>query len=254
MTPAPLTHSLLDPCPHGFFTREGGVSQGLHASLNCGETTDDSPDAVQANRARVAASLGLPPLRLLTARQTHSATVISVTHGNAGRTLSADGLVTNEPGLGIGVLTADCQPILMVDREEGVIAAIHAGWRGTVAGIIEAGIAAMETLGARRNTIEAVIGPAISQGNFEVGGEVRAAATEHAAWTGACFARNGAGRYQMDLKGMGVRILHNERIGKCAMLDHCTYDEEERFFSWRRTTHRRQSGCGLMLAAIALET
>ncbi len=252
MAPMPLTHTLLAPCPHGFFTRQGGVSTDNYASLNCGEWTSDTPDAVRANRARATASLSLPAGSLLTARQIHSATVHTVTPADAGRALVADGLVTNEPGLAIGVLTADCQPILMADLNEGVVAAIHAGWRGTVAGILEAGIVAMEALGARRPAIRAVIGPAISQANYEVGAEIRAAAMTRAGWTEAYFTVNDASRYQMDLKGIGMRILRNEQIAECTCLDHCTYGEEALFFSWRRTTHRHQARCGLMLAAIAL--
>ncbi|MCY4259219.1 MAG: peptidoglycan editing factor PgeF [Rhodobacteraceae bacterium] len=252
MIQPPLTHSLLASCRHGFFTRTGGVSEGSYASLNCGMNTNDDRDAIAANRARAVAVLGLPSAKLLTARQIHSATVQSVTHADTSTDLTADGLVTAESGLAIGVLTADCQPILLADTANGVIAAIHAGWRGTLAGVIEAGIAAMEAIGAQRKTIRAVIGPCISQSNYEVREDVYAAAMERAGWTESFFIRNARGRYQMDLPGIGLRLLQKEQIGGCMKLDHCTYDEEDLFFSWRRTTHERRSRCGLMLAAIAL--
>jgi hypothetical protein len=147
---------------HGFFTRKGGASSGIFAGLNCGPGSSDQSDIVKINRARVAAALGLEAGALVSLNQIHSATVAVLTSVPEGR-IAADGMVTNVPGIGLGILTADCQPVLFADATAGVVGAAHAGWRGARDGVLEATVAAMVELGARPGQISAVIGPTISQ-------------------------------------------------------------------------------------------
>ena len=167
----PLTSDLLDGVSHGFFTRRGGASSGVFEGLNCGFGSSDQAEVVALNRSRAAGSLGVPADRLVSAHQTHSATALIVDGPVADPQPQADALVTATPDLAVAVLSADCQPVLMADREAGVVAAAHAGWRGALSGILEATIAAMETLGAQRGRIHAAIGPSISQRAYEVGPE-----------------------------------------------------------------------------------
>ena len=170
MTLEPLTSDLLAPFAHGFFTRRGGSSSGIFAGLNCGPGSSDQASAVAMNRARVADALGLPSDALLSLNQVHSADVVTVTHATADRP-RADAMVTATPGLGLGILTADCQPVLFADARAGVVGAAHAGWKGALSGVLEATLDAMESLGARREDTAAVIGPCISQRAYEVGPE-----------------------------------------------------------------------------------
>ena len=172
MTAEFLKSELLDPNPHGFFSRLGGVSEGPFAGLNCGERSGDRLNNVARNRGRVAAALGIASERLVTATQTHSAHVEIIREVPRDRP-AADGLVTDLPEVAVGVLTADCQPVLLADRRAGIVGAVHAGWTGTLGGVMENGISAMERIGARRSRIAAAVGPAISQANYEVGAEFR---------------------------------------------------------------------------------
>ena len=252
MPPYRLASPLLEPVRHGFFTRQGGVSTGPYRSLNCGLRTDDLPANISANRALVARSLGIDEPCLVSATQVHSNRVAVVTSPDNVNDWTVDGLVTRVEGLAVAVQTADCQPILLADSENRVIGALHGGWRGTTAGIIEEGIECMVSLGARRERISAVIGPAIGMANYEVGSEVLDAATQRYPWASNYFSGNDSGRYQMDLPGIGLQLLRNEGIGNCEKLDRCTYEEENLFYSWRRSTHRGQSTCGIMISAIIL--
>ena len=175
LRPEPLESPLLNEragqrIRHGFFTRKGGASSGIFAGLNCGPGSSDMSEAVTVNRARVAEALGLAPEALVSLNQTHSADVAVLVAPPTSR-LSADAMVTATPGVGLGILTADCQPVLFADAQARVIGAAHAGWRGTRDGVLEATISAMETLGARREAITVAIGPTISQAAYEVGPE-----------------------------------------------------------------------------------
>jgi hypothetical protein len=240
---------------HGFFTRAGGVSEGVYASLNGGPGSDDAPERVAANRARMAAALGVPPDRLLTAYQVHSPDVVTIERPwEPQERPRADAIVTGVPGLAVGVTTADCGPVLLADAGAGVIGAAHAGWRGAAAGVLEATIAAMEKRGADRSRIVAALGPMIRQDNYEVGPEfiARFRADDPA---NERFFRSSVtdGHARFDLAGYIAARLAAAGIREIEDLGNCTYADEARFFSYRRSTHRRESDYGRHINAIALE-
>ena len=239
---------------HGFFTRAGGVSGGVYASLNGGIGSRDAAGKVAENRARMAAALGVAPLRLLTAYQVHSPNVVvAEAPWAADARPRADAIVTRMRALAIGVTTADCGPILFADPRAGVIGAAHAGWRGALAGIIEATVAAMERLGAARLDIRAAIGPMIRQANYEVGGDLiaRFAAEDRASSRFfAPAARDGHALF--DLGGYVAAKLERAGIGEVEDLGLCTYADPARFFSYRRATHRAEADYGRHVNAIAL--
>lgn len=239
---------------HGFFLRQGGVSAGIYASLNCGLGSADHRVAVAENRARVASELGVSPDRLVSPYQIHSANVVVAEEPwrPGPEAPRADAVVTRRKRLAIGVSTADCAPILFADPQAKVIAAAHAGWRGALAGIIEATLAAMEGLGASRRHISAAIGPTISQHAYEVGAEFKdrflAAESEYARF----FADGPGGRPHFDLPGFLRARLEAAGVGALYDLGLCTYEDEARFFSYRRSTHRGEPDYGRQLSAIAL--
>jgi YfiH family protein len=235
---------------HGFFTREGGVSTGLYESLNCGPGSGDDTAAVAENRARVAAALGG---RLASLSQIHSPFVhVAGADWNAAARPQGDGFVTAAPGLALGILTADCAPVLFADAEAGVIGAAHAGWKGALSGVLEATVAAMESLGARREHIIAAIGPAISAANYEVSGDFRArfleADTAHARF----FQPGRDGHWYFDLTGHAGALLAGMGLAHFEALNLCTYPEENGLFSFRRTTHRGEGDYGRQVSAILL--
>jgi len=239
---------------HAFFSRAGGVSQGVYATLNGGVGSNDAPDKVAENRARMAATLGVTADRLLTPFQIHSPDVVAVeAPWPPDQRPRADGLVTRTPLLAIGVSTADCGPLLFADAEAGVIGAAHAGWRGALAGVIEASVAAMETLGANRDRIAAALGPTISQPNYEVGADLVARFTAADA-ENECFfiASPNAGHAMFDLPGYIADRIRRAGITQFEDLSLCTYAEPDRFYSYRRTIHRNEPDYGRHINAIAL--
>ncbi len=245
---ADLMHS--PTIAHGFFGREGGVSGGVYASLNCGPGSRDEPKAVAENRARAIAALG-PGLRLITLGQIHSATVHPVgPEWDFSVKQNGDGLVTDRPGVALGILTADCAPVLFADPEASVIGAAHAGWKGAVAGVLENTVAVMEKLGARPDRIIVAIGPAISRANYDVGADMRA---RFAAGDERFFMPGRAGHFHFDLPGYAAYRLRQAGVKKIADLGLCTYPMENGFFSFRRTTHRGEADYGRELSAIALK-
>jgi YfiH family protein len=239
---------------HGFFTRAGGVSQGIYASLNGGVGSNDAQDKVNENRARMAATLGVRPDRLLTLYQTHSPEVVVAeqpwTRDNRPR---ADAIVTRTPSLAIGVSTADCGPLLFADSQAGVIGAAHAGWRGALTGVIEATVKAMEQLGANRGRITTALGPTISQPNYEVGPEfVTRFVSADAANARFFKTSERAGHALFDLNGYIAACIQRAGIVKYEDLGLCTYAEPERFYSFRRSTHRSEPDYGRHINAITL--
>ena len=239
---------------HGFFTRSGGVSHGVYASLNGGIGSSDAPDNVAENRARMAAALGVAPERLLTAYQIHSPDVAVADHPWTQATRPrADAIVTRTPNLAIGVSTADCGPLLLADAQAGVVGAAHAGWRGALTGVVEAVVAAMEKLGGERARIVAVLGPAIRQPNYEVGPEfvARFLAAE-ADDERFCAPSQRAGHAMFDLAGFIADRVHRAGVVKFEDLALCTFAEPERFFSYRRTTKLGEADYGRHVNAIAL--
>jgi polyphenol oxidase len=233
---------------HGFFGREGGVSDGVYESLNCGPGSRDAPKAIEENRARAVAALA-PKARLVTLAQIHSPLVHCVGEDwDTSQHPSGDGLVTATPGMMLGILTADCAPVLFADAEAGVIGAAHAGWKGALGGVLEATLAAMEALGAHRPHIAAAIGPCISQANYEVGPDFRAHFAEGRYFTDAAK----PGHFHFDLEGYAAGRLAQAGVEKVAQLGRCTYPPENGFFSFRRTTHRGEADYGREISAIVL--
>jgi YfiH family protein len=239
---------------HAFFTRAGGVSTGIYESLNSGVGSNDAPENVAENRARMAASLGVAPERFLTAHQVHSPTVV-VAEGpwSGAERPRADAIVTRVPGLAIGVSTADCGPVLLADPTARVIGAAHAGWRGALTGVIEATIAAMETLGARRSRIAAAAGPMIRQPNYEVGQDLLDRFVAADADSARFFIpAQRPGHAMFDLAGYVVSRLERASIGEIEDVGFCTYADPARFYSYRRATHRAEPDYGRHVNAIVL--
>lgn len=239
---------------HGFFTREGGVSDGLYKGRNCGYGSGDDRDAVRENRARVAADLGAEPDALLTVHQIHSASAVTVEEKWAPADApEADAMVTGRSGIALGVLAADCAPVLFADPERNIVGAAHAGWKGALAGVLDATLDAMERLGADRRRVTAAIGPCISQPAYEVGSEFRdrflAATSANAQWF-AAGAR--ADHFLFDLAGYVEARLQTAGVGTAVRAAPCTYADENRFFSFRRTTHRGEPDYGRQVSAIML--
>ena len=238
---------------HGFFTREGGVSEGIYRSLNVGVGSQDEREKVQENRARVTEWFHQPRERLATLYQVHSPDVVTLRDGTeADERPKADALVTAKPGVVLGVLTADCGPVLFADAEAGVIGAAHAGWKGALTGVLENTIAAMLALGAARERITAVLGPSIGRNNYEVGPEFVERFTAHDPSYAAFFSPSDReGHAMFDLPSLTVRRLREAGV-QAENLDICTYADADRFFSYRRTTHAREPDYGRQISAISI--
>ncbi|MCC6775551.1 MAG: peptidoglycan editing factor PgeF [Hyphomicrobiales bacterium] len=235
---------------HAFFTRAGGVSDGVYATLNGGTGSDDTPSNVEENRARMAAHLGVTPDRFLTAYQIHSPDAVIVEEPWQARP-RADAIVTRMPGLAISVSTADCGPVLLADAEARVIGAAHAGWRGAATGVLEATIAAMERCGAMRGRIVAALGPMIRQDNYEVGPEL--VTRFEAQGSGRFFRPAARGDHALfDLPGYISSRLAAAGVVQVEDLGLCTYADAERFYSYRRSIHRSEDDYGRHINAIVL--
>lgn len=245
-----ITSDALAP-RHGFFTRKGGASSGIFAGLNCGTGSSDQAEIVAINRARVADAMGLGVEALVSVHQVHSPDVVTVTAPLADRP-RADAMVTATPGLALAVLTADCQPVLFADAKAGVIGAAHAGWKGARDGVMEATLDAMETLGARRGDITAVIGPCISQTAYEVGQEFLESVTDDDAEARRFFVTGNGDRYLFDLPSYGLWRLRAAGVGHAEWTRHCTYRDPARFYSYRRTTHAGEADYGRQISVIRL--
>jgi polyphenol oxidase len=252
MTLDAITSAALDGTAHGFFTRRGGVSSGVYAGLNCGGGSGDQNEAVALNRARVAAAMGVGPDRLVTVHQTHSADVVTVTGPLGQPRPEADAMVSATPGVALAVLTADCEPVLFADPKAGVIGVAHAGWQGALNGVLEATLDAMEALGARRDRIAAVIGPTISQPNYEVGPEFVARFIIADPDSARYFKPGTDDRALFDLPAFGLDRLRRAGIGHAEWTGDCTYASAERFFSYRRSVHRGEPDYGRLISAIRL--
>jgi polyphenol oxidase len=243
---------ILPKLAHAFFGRPGGVSTGVYAGLNCGPGSGDNRDHVIENRRRAMAVLG--GAQLATLYQIHSAQAVTVTAPwEIGQSPHADAMATNRPGIALGILTADCAPVLMADAEAGVIGAAHAGWKGAIAGVTDSAIAAMESLGARRACIAAAIGPCIAQVSYEVDAGFRDRFMADAAANASFFvASDRAGHFRFDLESYVAERLAMAGVGSVTTLGADTYANEERFYSFRRATHRGESDYGRDLSAITL--
>jgi hypothetical protein len=254
--PDPVRSPLLEKAQgmrHGYFTRIGGVSDGIYRGLNIGTGSSDDQTLVAENRRRVADWMGVPADRLLTAHQIHSPDVVVAREPFAGPRPKADAIVTDRPGIAIGASTADCGPVLFADAEARIIGAAHAGWKGAFTGVLENTITAMEGLGARRERIVAVLGPSIGPDNYEVGPEFVARFVEADTGNHHYFRPSKtAGHSMFDLNQYTVDRLRKAGV-TAEGLGRCTYAEEELFYSYRRTTHRKEADYGRQVSAIVLE-
>ena len=241
---------------HGFFGREGGVSTGIYASLNCGPGSRDAPEAVTENRRRAAAALA-PDIKLLSLSQVHSSNVLTLPAWSGEGRPEGDAMVTATPGLALGILTADCAPVLLADPKAQVIGAAHAGWKGALGqdgrGVLEATLEAMEKLGAQRGRISAVVGPCITQANYEVGFDFRDRFLEPGLRNRRFFVPSDKeGHYRFDLPGYVAHRLTSAGAGSVEMSGVCTYPPENGYFSFRRTTHAGEPDYGRQISAIVL--
>jgi YfiH family protein len=251
---------------HGFFGREGGISTGLYESLNCGPGSSDAAEAVAENRSRIVSALDAgDAVRLVSLSQIHSAIVHALPAWGTPRREGAakdqrpegDAMVTATPGLALGILTADCAPVLLADPKARVIGAAHAGWKGALGtvegGVLEATLDGMEKLGASRDRIGAAIGPCISQNNYEVGWEFRDRFLEQGLKHRRFFTPSDRhGHYRFDLAGYAAHRLTAAGVGSVETLAVCTYPPENGFFSFRRTTHAGEPDYGRQISAIVL--
>lgn len=245
------------PVSYGFFGRQGGVSTGVYSSLNCGPGSEDAPESVQKNRRIVADILGVGPSNLLSLYQLHGDSCLKVTQSwSAEDRPQADAMVTDVPGLALGILTADCAPVLFYAQSSAktVIGAAHAGWGGALKGILESTVAAMEDLGAKREAIRACIGPCIHQSSYEVSAEFHERFMVQHRENGRFFQPGQkAGRFMFDLAGYCVFRLYGAGISRVYIKDLDTYFNEEDFFSYRRATHRDEKDYGRQISAIAIK-
>jgi len=239
---------------HGFFTRRGGHSHGAFSSLNCGFGSGDDRETVARNRAIVADALSIAPDRLLTVYQEHSPKVVNVTAAwPPSSPPHADAMVTIEPGIALGVLTADCAPIVFAEDQGKVLGIAHAGWKGALAGVAESTVEAMEGLGAKRSGMTAVIGPTISAAAYEVGPEFHDRFLDVEPRNANFFVPSGrSGHWMFDLPGYIAERLRVFGVGRVTDLNLCTYSDEDRFFSYRRATHRSEPHYGRLISAIAI--
>ena len=242
----------MDGVAHGFFTRLGGTSEGIYGSLNCGFGSRDVPDSIAENRARAARLLGADTL--IGVYQKHSGTaVVANKPWSHNKVPEADAIVTSAPGLAISVLTADCAPVLLCDPDARVVGAAHAGWRGALSGIVESTVEAMTGIGAQPNRIRAAIGPTISQGAYEVGHDYQAQVLGQDPESETFFAIDeGSGEPHFDLPGYVAERLSRAGVGETFDLGLCTYYDETRLFSYRRSQHHGEDDYGRQISAIVL--
>ena len=252
MTPDPITAGL--PVPHGFFTRTGGVSEGPFASLNCSLSGKDARESVLENRARAARALGADPAQLVGLTQVHGPDVVRVeTAWVPGAGPRADAAVTNRKGIALGIVTADCGPILYADATAGVVGAAHAGWRGAVGGVLEATLAAMVELGADPARVVAAVGPCIGQASYEVAADLRDAVLAHDPADASFFAPGARPeRWQFDLANYCAARLRGAGIGTVHVANRDTLVEEASFFSHRRRTLAGGGAIGHQISIITL--
>jgi YfiH family protein len=252
MTLEILTSDLLSPVRHGFFTRRGGASSGIFSGLNCGLGSSDQSEIVAINRARVAEAMDIPPENLATVFQVHSSDVLPLDSASGHERTRADAMVTATPGIALAVLTADCQPVLFADPEAQVIGAAHAGWKGALGGILEATLDRMEALGAERTRIMAAIGPSISQRAYEVGPEFLDTFLAEGAASSRFFVNGQDDRYHFDLVGYSLDRLRKAGIAEAEWIHQCTYSDPERFYSYRRSVHRKEADYGRLISTIRI--
>ena len=252
MTVDAIRAGALEEVRHGFLGRRGGVSQGVCAGLNVGLGSDDDRDAIQANR-RLAIGAVAPGARLVTLHQVHSPTAIQATAPWPDNSRPhADAMATDRPGLALAILTADCAPILFADGAAGVIGAAHAGWKGALGGVVEAAVAEMEKLGADRGRIAAAIGPCIARKSYEVDDGFLRRFAEADPANERFFTPGRAGHHQFDIEAYVLARLAQAGVTRAEALGLDTYSDPDRFFSYRRATHKGEPTYGRQISLIAL--
>jgi YfiH family protein len=237
---------------HGFFTRKGGASKGIYAGLNCGQGSNDTHAHVQTNRTLVADAMQVSLNNLNSVHQVHSSQVAILTNDSDPKQAKADAMVTDRTDIALGILTADCAPILFSDPHAGVIGAAHSGWKGAIGGISQATVKAMEGLGAKRTNITAVVGPTISQRAYEVGPEFFEDFIACDTTYSRFFAQGIKDRMQFDLPSFCLHQLREADVGHCEWTGHCTYSDMDRFYSYRRTCHNSEADYGRLISVIRL--
>ncbi|HMJ92770.1 MAG TPA: peptidoglycan editing factor PgeF [Allosphingosinicella sp.] len=248
-----LRAKALDGVAHGFFGRRGGVSKGMCAGLNVGLGSDDDREAIHENRRRAVEAVA-PGAGLVTVHQVHSPTALrAIAPWPDDARPRADAMATHRPGLALGILTADCAPVLLADAEAGVIGAAHAGWRGAIGGVIESVVAEMERLGAERGRIAAAVGPCVARKSYEVDDGLFRRFVEAEPANERFFGAGREGHYQLDLEGYVLSRLAEAGLGRVEALGEDTYSQPDRFFSFRRATHRGEPDYGRQISLIALE-
>lgn len=253
--PEAITHPLLERAgvSHGFFTRAGGVSTGLYEGLNTGVGSKDDPAAVVENRRRVAEAMGGVPDDFAACYQIHSAVARVAETGWKGERPEGDASVTSTQGVICAVLTADCAPVLLADAEAGVVAAVHAGWKGALHGVVHSAVAAMQALGAEPGRTVAVVGPCIAQGSYEVGADYQERFEHHDPGSSRFFAVGAAAdKRQFDLPGFVLWRLEQAGVGEAAWTGDDTWADETRFYSNRRAFQRGEADFGRLMSAIKL--
>jgi YfiH family protein len=252
MTIEPFRASALGGIPHGFLGRRGGVSLGVVEGLNVGWGAEDHPEAVRENRRRAVYAVA-PGARLVTLHQTHSPDALYVTEPFPDDARPrADAMVTDRPGLLLGILTADCAPVLFADREAGVIGAAHAGWKGAFSGVVEATVAEMERRGADRSRIAAAAGPCIARRSYEVDDAFLRRFVEADAENERFFGASREGHHRFDLEGFVLSRLAEAGLSRVEALGQDTYSQPDLFFSYRRATHLAEPTYGRQISLIAL--
>lgn len=252
MTLEIITCDAITPIRHGFFSRQGGASSGIFKGLNCGQGSSDQREVVLLNRSMVSDAMNVGIDSLCSVHQCHSNRVVTVTEPLLGTKPKADAMVTNTPGLALGILTADCAPILFADAKAKVIGAAHSGWKGAMGGIAKSTVDAMVDLGANRDEIRATVGPCISQRNYEVGDEFFEDFVAQDPDNARFFANGQGGKYHFDLPSFCLSALRAAEVVHVNWTGHCTYADPDRFYSYRRATHMGEPDYGRLISAITL--
>lgn len=237
---------------HGFFTRKGGASDGIYAGLNCGLGSNDAHETVLTNRAHVADAMQVNIAALHSVHQIHSTNVVTLRDAASHTPAKADAMVTATKGIALGILTADCAPILFHDPEAGVIGAAHSGWKGAIGGVMQTTLSAMEALGAKRESITAVVGPTISQRAYQVGPEFFDDFIAQDMDYSRFFAQGTNDRMQFDLPSFCLHQLRMAGVGKASWTGHCTYSDPNRFYSYRRSCHHNEPDYGRLISTLCL--
>ena len=252
MTLSPIRADNLTAGKHGFFTRHGGQSTGIYAGLNCGMGSNDDIETVLSNRAMVANAFDVASEHLMSVYQIHSADAVIVDQPFRNEPPKCDAMVTATKGLALGVLHADCAPVLFEDREAGVIGAAHSGWRGAIGGVLSSTVEAMIELGARRDQISAAVGPCISQRAYEVGPEFVEEFLDRTDVYSTYFAGGTGDRAMFDLPRFVLDRLRDAGITDVEWTGDCTYSDPDRFFSYRRSCHNNEPDYGRLISVIAI--